>query len=316
MTQAAAAATTRVPVDAIAFTSDGASVAVNGYREIIFRSMADGQIQRRVRCDLERITGLAFFESSPLVLAGGGVPGENGSVLALNGSSGILEWKIEPHDDLITNFSISPDGALLATASADGDVKIFRLHSPGREPKHEQTFSDHSGPVLDLLFTPDGQSLVTSSADRTLKVWRVADGTLQRTFGNHTGIVHCLALRPAAQTGNGTAPVACASGSEDSTVRIWQPQIGRMVRIVRQHKGSVLALAYSADGKQLFSAGKEGMIRAIDAESDQILREWPAHPDWIYEMAVTPNGQWLISGDWAGELRAWDLTQTMPRRIW
>jgi WD40 repeat protein len=102
---------------------------------------------------------------------------------------------------------------------------------------------------------------------------------------------------------------ACASAGDDRTVRIWQPEVGRMVRIVRRHGGPVFALAYSPDGKFLYSAGAEGVIRRIDAESDAILQSWPMPGKWIYSIALSANGAKLVYGDWSGKVRMLDLAK-------
>jgi WD40 repeat protein len=134
---------------------------------------------------------------------------------------------------------------------------------------------------------------------------------LLRTFSHHIESVHALAFRPQADADGQASPAFCASASDDRTVRIWQPEIGRMVRIIRQHQGSIFALAFAPDGKMLYSAGKEGIVRGLDPDSDTILAHWPAHDDWIYALAVSPDGKMLASGDWAGKVRLWALHATV-----
>jgi WD40 repeat protein len=85
-----------------------------------------------------------------------------------------------------------------------------------------------------------------------------------------------------------------------------------MVRIIRQHQGPIFALGFSPDGRTLFSAGKEGRIRRIDADIDAILAEWPAHSDWVYALAISPDGSKLASGDWSGAVRLWDVHKVGP----
>ena len=75
-----------------------------------------------------------------------------------------------------------------------------------------------------------------------------------------------------------------------------------MVRIVRNHKTDVFAVAYHPSGKWLASGGKNGIIRQIDAQSDQILHAKEAHDDWIYALAFSPDGKFMASGDWSGEV--------------
>jgi WD40 repeat protein len=77
-----------------------------------------------------------------------------------------------------------------------------------------------------------------------------------------------------------------------------------MVRIVRGHGGPIFAVAFSNDGKQIFSIGREGIGRIIDADSDKVLHVWKAHDDWTYALALGPSGR-LATGDWNGEVKLW-----------
>jgi WD40 repeat protein len=81
-----------------------------------------------------------------------------------------------------------------------------------------------------------------------------------------------------------------------------------MVRIIRQHRGPIFALAYSPDGTTFFSAGKEGIIRRLDADSDAVLAEWPAQSDWIYALALNADGSKLATGDWSGAVRLFGVS--------
>ena len=80
-----------------------------------------------------------------------------------------------------------------------------------------------------------------------------------------------------------------------------------MVRIVRGHDEPIFALAYSPDGAALYSAGKNGVVRRLDTESDEVLKHWDAHPEPIYSMAISPDNQSLVTGDWKGTVKIWKL---------
>ena len=216
-------------------------------------------------------SALAFSGDGTILAVAGGVPGTSGKVVLLDWKAGAVLGEIGGFTDVVTAVAFGPDGTV-AAASADRSAALFTLHDNGKRSVRAAEFVGHAGPVLDVDFSPDGRSVVTASADRSIKVWEKG-GKLLRTLTHHTDIVQCLAIRPAAAArpdATDVPPWACASGGDDKTVRVWQPGIGRMVRIVRRHEGSVLALAYAPDGKRLFSAGADGFIRAIDADSDQI----------------------------------------------
>ncbi len=286
-----------VPVTALAFSPDGSALVNNGDRAIEVRSPKDAAVQRRIECPLPKITTLAFSPDGRWLAAAGGEPGVRGEAVLFSWPDGVLKHRFGNHEDIIASVAIDAAGRHLVTASADHSAKVWSL-ADGTPPAEALTLEGHSAAVLAAAFSPGNGSVVTASADRSLKVWSVTDGKLQRSLGHHTEAVHALAFRPA-----GDGPATCASAGDDRTVRLWQPEIGRMVRIVRNHDGPVLALAWSPDGRQLFSAGQEAIIRRINGDSDVIEKEWRSGTDWIYALAVSPDGVTLAAGDWSGSVK-------------
>ena len=289
------------PVTALAFSPDGTVLVSAAGMAVTLRSPMTGEVITSLPCEKTRITSLVFASKGALLAAGGGIPGEKGEVR-------LLEWRAKrwlvshaTGSDLVTGVAFSPDGKHLSAACMDKIARVFQIEDNGSRLMEVRTLKGHSGPVSAVAISPDGRTVVTTSLDRSLKVWSAEDGTLIRSLGQHTEAVHCLAISPVAPDHSG-APDTCASGSDDNTVRVWQPVIGRMVRIVRGHGGSVLALAYASDGRSLFSAGQEGIVRQIDADSDAILNEWRTSTDWIHSLAISPDGKTLAAGDWTGKV--------------
>lgn len=286
-----------VPVTTLAYSPDGSTLVSNGDRAIEVRSPKDATVQRRIECPLSRVTSLAFSPDGHWLAAAGGEPGVSGEAVLFSWPEGVLKHRVGTHEDVIVSVAIDAASRRVVTASADHLAKVWSLTEVS-PPMEIFTLKGHSAPVLAVAFSPGSGSIVTASADRSLKVWSAADGKLLRSLGHHTEAVHALAFRPARE-----GPATCASAGDDRTVRIWQPEIGRMVRIVRNHQGPVLALAWSPDGRHLFSAGHEGIIRCIDGDSDAIEEEWSSSKDWIFALAVSPDGTTLAAGDWAGSVK-------------
>jgi WD40 repeat protein len=289
------------PVTALSFSPDGASLVSNGERCLEIRSPKDAAVQRKIECDLPKITALSFHPRGTLLVVGGGEPGVRGEVHIQSWPEGKLLHKFGKHSDIVTSIAFNAEGTQLAAASSDHSARVWDIATDGAATE-KFTLRGHAGPVLAVTFGPD--CIVTASADRSLKVWASADGKLLRSFSHHTEAIHTLAFRPGKSE--------CASAGDDRTVRIWQPAIGRMVRIIRGHKGPVFALAWARDGTAIYAAGKEGVIRRLDAESDAIQSEWRAHDDWIYALAISPDGAALASGDWTGNVRLHDPRKALP----
>jgi WD40 repeat protein len=296
-----------VPITALAFTPNGSALVSNESRRVDIRSTKDGAIQSHVPCELPKITSLAFDTRGEILAVAGGEPGVRGEVRLLDWPAGTIRQRFTNAQDIATGAAFNADGTLLGVASADHKARVWRLAKSSGPFAEAFTLSGHAGPVLAIAFSPAGSTLVTASADRSIKVWSAKDGRLLRTFSHHLEAVNALAFRPLTASGAETPPFSCASASDDRTVRIWQPDIGRMVRIIRQHRGPVFALAYAPDGRSVFSAGKEGIIRRFDADSDALISEWPAHSDWTYALAISHDGSKLASGDWSGAVLLHDL---------
>jgi WD40 repeat protein len=72
-------------------------------------------------------------------------------------------------------MAISPDGSLLATASTDGAVRIWRIQDGLRT----SILRGHRARVSALHFFPDGTRLASSDKAGTICIWNIADAYLK-----------------------------------------------------------------------------------------------------------------------------------------
>jgi WD40 repeat protein len=285
------------PVTALAFSPDGAVLVAAAGEKVLVRSPQNGDALGAIPCAGMRVATIAFSPDGKLLAVGGGTPGEKGEVRLLGWPSRKWLGSFAVNHDTITSAAFSPDGLRVAIASADHTARVLAIEENGQRLAGQFVLTGHSGSVQSVAFSPDGKLLVTASMDRSIKVWPVADGKLARSFGQHTDAVQCVAFRPLS-----AGEPQCATGSDDRTVRIWQPGIGRMMRIVRGSESPILALAFTPDGRSLFTADQGGIVRQIDADTDAVITQWKASPDWIHHLAISPDGNRLASGDWSGRI--------------
>lgn len=72
---------------------------------------------------------------------------------------------------------------------------------------------------------------------------------------------------------------------------------------------AVSAMAFIADGKQIVaSGGDDGTLRVFDALTGQaISSSIQGHKEWVWALAVSPDGHRLVSASEDGSLRLWDI---------
>jgi WD40 repeat protein len=78
------------------------------------------------------------------------------------------------HGHCVRDVAFSPDGRLIATASADDTARIW--DSVTGEPRG--TLVGHGQWVRDVAFSPDGQLIATASDDGTVRIWDPATSEL------------------------------------------------------------------------------------------------------------------------------------------
>lgn len=101
--------------------------------------------------------------------------GADGMVSELDYMSGNLLHKFRASAKAISSMTVSPDGKVIATASAR--LKVFNC----LDHKKIQKFSGHPGAVRCMVFSDDGKYLLSSAVgERYVAIWRI-DGSKKQS---------------------------------------------------------------------------------------------------------------------------------------
>lgn len=71
------------------------------------------------------------------------------------------------HFGPIYSLAFSPDGRILASGGADGNINLWDIGTG----KKMRTLTGHSGPVWSVDFSQEGSILASGSGDRSVKIW-------------------------------------------------------------------------------------------------------------------------------------------------
>jgi WD40 repeat protein len=210
--------------------------------------------------------------------------------------------------------ALSADGSLVATANVSSDEKRDKAVSVSimvwdvADGRERAALRIPGQPlVYSLAFTDGGRSLAAVSGDlrqkdllhtpTEVRRWDVATGREQASFACNAGAFSAAAFSP-----DGTL---LARGEAEGSVVLWDVTTGRKQDTLQVGPLLALQVAFSPDGKLLasdhvvvwqVSTGEKRSSMWIPVEDQNCL-------------ALTSNGQTLISGSKGGAVRLWDLTQ-------
>jgi WD40 repeat protein/serine/threonine protein kinase len=175
-------------------------------------------------------------------------------------------------------------------------------------------FEGHTGTVKSVAISPDGKFAASASGwphgDKSLRLWNLATGEEVRQFKGHTDQVMRVAF-----SWDGRRLV---SGSADHTARAWDAATGKQIAVLSDHEGLVQAFAFGPDSNTVWTApttsdGK-GKIRHWLFEADEVYTNFDRGNGRVIDMAVSPDGQRLITGN-DSSVRIWNMRGQLLRTV-
>jgi hypothetical protein len=312
-----------VVVNALTFTPDSKRLVVGGYHELTVWDVDTGKLTMRVWTRAERAYGLVFLSDGKLAV-GGGRPGQEGDVriydlsakagktddqgvATLDGvhDKAVLTAHLLDCDDSILALALSKDGKKLAAAGCDRLVRVWDLADGAA--KLESTFENHADWIFGLAFSGDGKWLLSASRDKTAKIWDLAAKESLVTFPDHQQTVYGVALSADAKQG--------LSVGEDGNLRVWQAtdqgkNLGKQVKNAGgAHTKAVFRLVVHDDGAKGFGAtcSADGTVKLWNLGAGNAIKTLTGPTDWVYAVAISPDGALVAGGSWKGEVYVWKV---------
>ncbi|SEH87624.1 WD40 repeat [Mycolicibacterium rutilum] len=311
----------------------------SGGRELIVNT-DDGKV-RVFDAESHRVKGapiangadLVAVSSRGVIAANGRGAGDTAILMGSFGAPGATS-RLDGHTKDVIDLAFSPDGAWLASTSADFTVRLWDVQA-GRAAG--EPLEGHTGEATEVAFSPDNRLLASGGADRTVRLWDVATGDpVGVPLTGPSGTVTTLAFDP-----SGTRLVA---GSSDGSLRIWSmpaviPLAGHTVAFSPDGKlavggidgslrlwdpathepvgepfvgadGEMARLAFSADGERMVSVNAEGTLQVWEVASRRPLGapvDVGADDTIIVALGIDPEARFAATGGQGSTVRLWDL---------
>lgn len=196
------------------------------------------------------------------------------------------------HAMSVDGMAFSPDGTLLASASADNTVKLWDINSR----REVRTLAGHTSGVKAVAFRRDGQWLASGGSDGNIKFWEVATGAqLRNVSGN--GSVTTLAFSADGRY--------FAAGSMDGGGRLWDLKAGHEALALAGHKAMITTAAFSNDGHWLATGSLDRTVKIWNVETGTEQRTLMGHSDRIITLAFSPDDKLLVTGGLDTKVKLW-----------
>ncbi|KAG6527059.1 hypothetical protein ZIOFF_009152 [Zingiber officinale] len=207
-----------------------------------------------------------------------------------------LHRTLNGHEHAVSSVKFSPDGTLLASASAD---KILRVWSTSDFSLRAE-LSGHEEGISDLSFSADARQLCSSSDDFTVRIWDLETATAVKTLSGHTDYAFCCSFNPQSDL--------IASGSFDETVRVWEVRSGKCLRVLPAHSDAVTAVDFNRDGGLIISGSYDGMCRIWDSANGHCITTLVEDKSPPVSFAkFSPNGKFVLAATLDSTLLVLDL---------
>lgn len=254
----------------------------------------------------------SFLPGDKIVVVGN----RNGELELFDITSSSLIDTVKAHEGPVWTLHVHPDGRSIATGSADKSVAFFNFEViqeevPGTTRKTPQFRLAHtrtlkvSDDILSIRFSPDSRLIALSLLDNTVKVFFVDS---LKIFLNLYG--HKLPVLNMDISYDSKLIVTC---SADKNIRLWGLDFGDCHKAFFAHQDSIMQVAFvphnrDGNGHHFFSASKDHAIKYWDGDKFEQIQKLGGHHGEIWAVAVSRNGDFLISASHDKSIRIWNQT--------
>ncbi|MEX2187870.1 MAG: WD40 repeat domain-containing protein [Pirellulales bacterium] len=276
-------------------------------------------------------------------------------VLTCGSDSRVMRWDVRTgkalktyvHSSDVFRLAVAPGGERFASTDNDNRTILWNMASGDKV----RSFRGHTDSVYGVAIDADGRFLVTCGDDRSVRIWDLADGQSRHKLTTHTDSVYTAAFAPQgvrfatcsddhsvrvwdAESGNEVWHVALpdtvyviawspdgnriAATCKDKRIYVLDAKDGKQTLSIAVELGYHWPVAFSADGKSLYSGGS-GLVWRWDAQSGKQLFPIPDEKPLIgavASLAIGPDGETAYLCGQDAQIHVWNVAERRRTALW
>ena len=190
----------------------------------------------------------------------------------------------------VRGATVSPDGALVVTASADSTVRTWSTGGVLRRTLRQ------SGPVKAVAFDTEGRLLAAAAIDR-VEIWDTGTWTRKGLLRTGPGVVD-VSFSPDGKR--------LATANSDGKASIWNVATGRRELLLRGHRDALTSAAFSPDGTLVVTASADHDARVWSSRTGKPKYLLGVHGSTVSDAEFSADGRWIVTAG-PGTAGLWEV---------
>ena len=315
---------TALPLSGVAFSPDGKTLAVGGYREVLVWDLVQGQLAKRIGTAQigtaligAMVQAVVFSKDGKTLAVAEGTPCVAGAVKVFDLQTGQAAMNFQEPKGVVYSLALSPDGKILVAGCSDAATYVWSLE----ERKLVTTLKDQTLAVVSVSFSADGKSLATASLDKTIQVWDATTWKAGRSKTTVEAPVHRCFIRSVRGTpADRSFMLGMVVGGHDSrTVQLrlddQAPAWARHDLKAEMDAGSPLDCVWLKDKDpskwyqfHVYVAASDNSVKVFTetGKAMELTATLRGHSDWVYAVTASADEKTVASASGDGSVKLWN----------